>query len=328
MEFTNQSQWPAELVRSALSGNEDDPLLAICILKVTYEVGEDGSLRLAEEQLPVMTEPEEGDLGWIPSDTAPQKPGFDIFALGHARHPEGRSVPSMTVRLQVGQEIRDLAVFGDRYWVREQDRILATAPEPFEAMPMSWSRSYGGSAKAHGYEVPYAYNPVGRGFVLLEDHAHGAPLPNIEDPLARIGSWADQPKPACFAPVPLSTMFTVDRGMEVDREAGTQRVKPEVFQSAHPSLVFTDVPPGTEVSIYGMGPSGRLAFQMPDLRARVQVSFDDDVHDVESRVDTLGILADDSRIFLLHRSPFKYRVVPGQLRTTTLEVLDPGAPQP
>jgi hypothetical protein len=328
VDFTNQSQWPAELVRSALSGNEDDPLLAVCILKVTYDVREDGSLRLAEDQLQVLTEPEEGELGWMPADTAPRKPGFDVFALGHARPPEGGPVSSMTVRLQVGEEIRDLAVFGDRHWVRNDDRVAATAPEPFERMPLSWSRSYGGSARAHGYEVPYAYNPAGLGFVLLEDHVDGAPLPNIEDPSARIASWADQPKPACFAPVPISTMFTVDRGMEVDREAGTQRVKPEVFQSAHPSLVFSDVSPGTGVSIYGMGPSGRLGFRMPDLRARVRVAFDDDVHDVEGRVDTLGILADESRIFLLHRSPFKYRVVPGQIRTTTLEVLDPGAPQP
>lgn len=328
MEFKNPSQWPAELVRSALSGNENDPLLAVCVLKVTYDIREDRSLCLAEDQLPVLTEPGEGDLGWMPADTAPQKPGFDVFAMGHAHHPEGTAVPSMTVRLRVGEEIRDLAVFGDRQWVKSHDGIVATAPEPFETMPLSWSRSYGGAARAHGYEVPYSYNPVGRGFVLLEDHADGVPLPNVEDPAARIGSWTDQPKPAGFAPVPISTMFTVDRGMEVDREAGIQRVKPEVFQSAHPSLVFCDVPAGTQVSIYGMGPSGRLSFRMPDLRARVQVSFDDDVHDVEGRVDTLGILADESRIFLLHRSPFKYRVVSGQLRTTTLEVLDPGAPQP
>jgi len=315
-------------VRSALSDDESEPLLAVCILKVTYEIGTDGSVRVAEEQLPVAAEPEEGELGWTPADTAPRKPGFDVLVRGHARHPDGRPVPSLTVRLRVGEEIRDLAVFGDRYWIRDGDRLVASEPEPFETIPLAWSRAYGGEAQAKEYTVPNAYNPSGLGYVLQEEHAPGVALPNIEDPSDRITSWSDQPRPMGFAPVPTSTMFTVDRGVEIDRDQGTQRVKPEVFQTAHPALVFDDVAPGTTVSLYGMGPSGRLAFRVPHLRARVEASFDDETHEVEGRVDTLCVLADESRFFLLHRSPFKYRVVPGQLRVTTLHVDSTGAPTP
>lgn len=328
MDFVCDAPFEATLVRSALSADEDDPLLAVAVLKVTYRIGEDGSVEIDDEQLPIREEPDEGELGWIPQDTVPRKPRFDVFALGHARAPERRPVPSLTVRLQVGGETRDVWVFGDRRWVERDGRIVATEPEPFVEMPLAYSRAYGGAARAKGREVPYGYNPEGRGYVLLEEHADGAPLPNVEDPENPVRSWEDQPVPAGLAPVPLASLFTVDRGMEVDRDAGTQRVKPEVFQAAHPRLTFDDVPAGTSVTLYGMTEDGPLAFRMPDLRARVEVELEDETHEVAGRVDTLCLLPDESRFFLLHRSPFKYRVVPEQTRVTRLYVESPGAPAP
>jgi hypothetical protein len=328
VDFRNESPWEAELVRSVLSPDESEPLLAICVVKITYDILPDGSLRLSEEQLPVATAPEDSDLGWVPSDAVPRKPAFDVLVLGHARDPGGRPVPSMTVRLQVGKATRDLAVFGDRVWRQEENGIRATEPEPFEEMPLTYERAYGGTAEALGYETPYAWNPGGKGYVLEEKYADGSPLPNVEDPEARIASWSDQPTPAGFAPVPLASLFTVDRGVEISEDRSSQRVKPDVFQAAHPRLVFPDVPPDTRIWLHGMGPEGRLGFAMPRIEARVEASFDDERYPVEGRVDTLCILADEARCFVLHRSPFKYRMVPEQLRVTTLHVDDAGAPPP
>lgn len=330
MDFVCDAPFDAEatLVRSALSPDPDEPLLGVVVLKVTYRVEDDGSVVLDDDQLEIREEPDEGELGWVPQDTVPRKPRVDVFAFGHARAPEGRPVPSLTVRLQVGDTTRDVWVFGDRRWVERNGRIVATEPEPFVEMPLAYSRAYGGAAAAKGREVPYAYNPEGRGYVLMAEHADGVPLPNVEDPENPVRSWEDRPKPAGLAPVPLASLFTVDRGMEVDREAGTQRVKPEVFQAAHPRMTFEDVPAGTPVTLHGMTEGGPLSFRVPDLRARVEVDLEDETHAVEGRVDTLCILPDESRFFLLHRSPFKYRVVPEQKRVTRLHVDSPGAPTP
>src|SRR5690606_6855814 len=87
-------------------------------------------------------------------------------------------------------------------------------PEPFDGIPLSWSRAYGGTVRlAPGFlpgsevphpggEVAYPQNPEGMGFILTEDDAHGAPLPNLEDPAALMTKPLDRPIPAGFAPCP------------------------------------------------------------------------------------------------------------------------------
>jgi hypothetical protein len=320
MDFVNDSPFEAELVRSVLSPEDSEPRLAIVVLKVTYGIGDDGEATVADEQLAIRREIEETELGPVPDDAAVQKPGFDVLVLGTARSPEGRPVTEMRIDLRVGAESRGLVLFGDRRWVRDRGGLVASPPEPFEEMPLSYARAYGGKAKAMGYEVPYPYNPSGRGYVLEEKYADEVPLPNIEDPDALIASWEDQPLPAGFAPIPLGSMFTVERGIEFDPETREQRVKPEVFQNAHPKLVFSEVAPGTEIGLTGMGPAGDLSFRLPDLRASVAVELGGDSYRPEGRVDTLCILPDERRFFLVHRTPFKYRFVPEQIRVARLSV--------
>jgi hypothetical protein len=327
-------------VRSALSTDDREPMLAVVVVKVAYAVDAAGTVGLAPEQDPIRLEAEETELGVLPPDAAPVKPGFDVLILGRAVAPEGKPAPRMTVRLDVGETARELAVFGDRRWVKRPPEgkpkkrkknepepppvFAASLPEPFTALPLTYANAYGGKAKVGVYKAPYAYNLEGKGFCMEAEAAEGLALPNVEDPRALIRSWEDQPRPAGFAPLPLGTLFTVERGVTHDAETNEQTVHPEVFQNAHPDLVFAEVPPGTPIVVTGMTPEGRLAFALPDLRASVTVRLGETDYRPEGKVDTLTIHPEEGRFVLTHRTPFKYRVVPEEIRTAVLTVESPG----
>ncbi len=347
MDFINDSPFPAELIRSVIVPGDAEPMLGVVVVKVTYEVAPDGSLRPAAEQLPIRREAEETGFGVEPPDTAAQKPGCDLFVFGRAVAPGGAPATGMRVRLRVGDAMRELAIHGDRFWDMEEVedkkkkkkklkkgetppppeyRWWITEPRPFTEIPLDYAHAYGGKAKALNYESPYPYNPAGKGFILQGVEAKGVPLPNVEDPSAPVRTWEDRPRPVGFAPVELGTMFTVERGIEYDAERNEQRVKPEVFHNAHPDLVFPALPPGTSILVEGMTPEAPFAFRLPELAVRVEVKLGEKVYEPAGKVDTVAVYVDPRRVYLIHRTPFKYVVVPEELRTARLEVLGTGVP--
>jgi len=56
------------------------------------------------------------------------------------------------------------------------------------------------------------------------------------------------------------------------------------------------------------------------LRARVSVQLEDHIDYPSGKPDTLCIMADERRFYIIHRTPFKYRFVPEQVRITRLSV--------
>lgn len=109
-----------------------------------------------------------------PSELEPFKRRGECFVLGACHPPEGRAAVSQ-VAFQVGPVQKKLAVFGDR-----TPSTFAT-PEPFESMPLSWSRA-----------AASADNPL------------GARIPNFEDP-ARLMRGADD-RPALATTLPISPL--------------------------------------------------------------------------------------------------------------------------
>ena len=81
------------------------------------------------------------------------------------------SPAACAVRARFGACEKTLLAFGDRYW----DGNRASAPRPFESMPIDWSRAYGGA--------DFALNGGGRGR-LAQDGVTW--LPNIESPHERL----------------------------------------------------------------------------------------------------------------------------------------------
>lgn len=88
--------------------------------------------------------------------------------------PPERNAAACAVRARVGDREKTLVVHGDRVW---NGRVAGTAT-PFDAMPLDWSRAYGGAG--------FAANPIGKGRAPAGPEPR--PLPNTEyavSPLTR-----------------------------------------------------------------------------------------------------------------------------------------------
>lgn len=128
-------------------------------------------------------------------DKGQLKPRAEMIIAGHALAPGDLPVTALKVTARFGDRVKRLAVFGDRFW-RNTDRGLELAgPAPFDKMPVSEARAFGGEG--------FGANRAGKGFGAdkLLEAGFDAPLPNVEDADNLILSPADMPQPAHFGPI-------------------------------------------------------------------------------------------------------------------------------
>jgi hypothetical protein len=212
----------------------DGKLWLVCVAKRTYSFG-GGRLWLADEQVPVLEEPdieqdEHGRLRTLREDVdmLPPKVATDVVVTGRAYAPGGKA-REMQVAVAVGKNARVLRVTGDRRAeVFNEGHVRFSDPEPFDSVPLSWELAYGGyDAYAHDELDPpervngkrvepsprdegvfaYPRNKVGRGYFIDvdRDRADGELLPQIEDPADLLTPgrfFLQNPKAWLDAPVP------------------------------------------------------------------------------------------------------------------------------
>lgn len=151
----------------------------------------------------------------------------DVVVLGHAYARPGTRRGHASIR--VGPVHKRLEVFGDRKVASSRDgRIVFSEPEPFERMPVTKERAYGGRdavterewgnpyellEKQLGWDAaahsPFAYprNRAGRGYLVTAtaQACEALELPNLEDPAGLLaphalavghpGRWPTMPLP-------------------------------------------------------------------------------------------------------------------------------------
>jgi hypothetical protein len=204
------------------------PEFAYALVKFTYDIV-DGRCKRAPVQ-PLFHDIRDPGIEpkWMPGcDFWPHKLRTDVAVRGSAHAPGGRPVRSHRIQVLVGEEGRAIQVFGDRVveWPA-RGQLRFGAPAPFTAMPVEWSRAYGGwdrrvptgfgpnptiaELSRLEYDHPGAYprNPWGCGYIVVDEPADGIPLPNLEDPNQLLDPatfvtgdprlWHRQPLPACF----------------------------------------------------------------------------------------------------------------------------------
>ncbi|RSZ60366.1 DUF2169 domain-containing protein [Massilia atriviolacea] len=122
---------------------------------------------LNEQGLWPMLASELGDSKVLDLGMPKQYPEFLVSGFGYTRHQQDKTRCAVSAR--VGAIEKSLTVFGERYWIAGG----ASAPAPFDAMPLDWAHAYGGAACAS--------NPLGRG--MAPDQIGGQQvirLPNVE----------------------------------------------------------------------------------------------------------------------------------------------------
>jgi hypothetical protein len=260
-------------------------LLVVCVAG-RFEMPKPGravsdSLRVAPKQVPPPVqdvfwgEPGQSSLRYETQSTY-YRPGTDIYLNGHARPPDGRPVSEMRVRLQVGPCTKEIVVIGDRTW---DDGLLGpspSAPQAFDAVPLVYERSFGGSLPEGGGRKA-AWEPrnlAGRGLYRDASEAHGNPLPNLEDPKRRIRSWSDRPPPAGLGAVFRAWQPRVALAGTYDARWLEQRcplwpldLDLRYFHAAAAGLVASPhLKGGERVRIDGVAPGGAIEFQVPHRR--------------------------------------------------------------
>jgi len=312
---TVENETPFAFDMMGLADEEGRPLLLL-VVKATYTFGDSG-LKLADTQVPVKWggeprgKPGESSDKYEPG-TAFIKPATDVVLLGHAYPPQKGAMEGL-VALQVGPLKKAVRVVGERTWFRNMGHIAATRPLPFDKLPLTWERAFGGWDRTDAAKPAFEpRNPVGTGFRASARHfEEGLKLPNLEDPAEPLREFGQRVTPVGFG-------FTSPHWQPRAKYAGTydeawnKTRKPllpkdfdrRFFNAAAPGLVAPGYLKGNEpVVIAGASPKGRLAFPLPGQAAPVitmELAGGEDAKP-ELRLDTVILDTDAEQVQLLWR---------------------------
>jgi len=304
--------------------DEQQRPVVVPLVKASFQIGDDGRCTPAAQQIAVNptgecwgADPRTSSYKYEP-EMAFTKPTTDVVLVGHAHAPRGGTT-ELRVGLRVGTGSaaveKEAIVFGDRRWIRTAGFASPSKPAPFEKVPLTYERAYGGWDRAHPDPAKHACeprNPVGVGFRGSGGFEEGLPLPNVEDPRAPIRSLGDRPPPAGFGFVsphwaPRAALAgTFDEAWTKSRAP----LLPLDFQRRHlnaasPGLIAPTYLRGSEpVVAVGVRPEGLLSFTLPGLApptARVLLVDGAEPQDVTLNLDTVIIEPDERRVILLWR---------------------------
>jgi hypothetical protein len=176
--------------------------------RATYNVRDDGSLVLAEEQPPPVLIPEyRGEPGVsslaYDSDLLLVKPATDILVNASAYAPNARPATKVDVCVRVADVAKTLVVYGERTYSAGLGLLSVSSPRPFVSRPLIYEVAFGGTDLAdpdprrHRMDLR---NPVGRGIASSAEQLDGKPVHSVEYPSgdpSKVG-------PAGFGPIDLS----------------------------------------------------------------------------------------------------------------------------
>lgn len=235
-------------------------------------------LALDHEQLPVplgdtyVGTPGLSSLRWE-GQAGCVRSGTDIYLHGYACAPFGQAVRQLSISVQIGPCERHAVIFGDRTWQRGLWGLRPSEPSPFERMPLTYERCFGGRLEqANGQDaVATELNPVGTGLSLRDADVAGRPLPNLEDPAALIRNPTDRPRPQGFGPVARGWMprrafaGTYDETwIAKNAPLWPADVDPRFLSAAAPGLFAKPhLQGGEQVTLTGMHPLGTIQFRLP-----------------------------------------------------------------
>jgi hypothetical protein len=321
VDLDNRTPFPARLLRFQRA--EDAPIDGALVVKGTFE--QDASRRWVPvgEQLPIVDSPLPTAFGIFHGEMFMRKDGVDLGVLGTVRLP--RAQRSAEVTVSVGAHRSTLMVYGDRRWVSDGNRgLVASRPEPFQEMPLSYERAYGGKT-AHDYEEAFwPDNPVGRGYYLSEGAAVGQPLPNIESATSRpVRLWSDRPAVAGWGPYPCfwglracEAVTPPDANDAVDLPSISVRIN----NNAHPDLVLPELPDRAEIQIKGLRGED-VVYAVPRFAPQLEVSAGGSViAQPPVQVDGVFVWADLDRVTVTGRARFTYPYNRGEIRHARLSL--------
>lgn len=298
----------------------------VVVVKGTFAIPAGGQEpQLSKEQFPIVeadrftTEPGLSAPVYE-SDYAPVKPRCDVVLLGSAYASHGLAAERVRVSLQVGPMRKQFDVIGNRFWIGGVFEPVATRPEPFTVMPLSYDVAFGGidnlNADPSQHEA-HALNPIGRGYFPKCGAApiNGKPLPNTEEP----GQPVASPKQA-YRPMGLGPIGRAWQPRQTYAGTYNQQWIDDVFpflpkdfderyhQCAPPDQQIEHLKGGEEVVLANLTPQGETAFRLPTVEMPVTFYFKNyQGKEVSAAADTLIIEPDLGRFIIVWRASLPLR---------------------
>lgn len=178
----------------------------VVVVKGTFDVERSGTLLPASTQLELVRADEHsGDPECSAvvreSEFALEKPFVDVVVDGYAINPAGVPVRELVVALDIEGRRKVAVVTGERRWVRSVAGFVASTPQPFTRIPLTFERAFGGIDDSDpGATVAELRNLVGVGFQPNRKAAdiEGRSLPNIERPDDRVTAPRSRTAPIGF----------------------------------------------------------------------------------------------------------------------------------
>ena len=291
----------------------------LIVSKSTWAIGKDGRLSVADEQMPIISEPvyagEPGKSCLLhDTDIVLQKPGTDCVMFGHAWAQESRA-PYVDVSFSVGPVNKKLRVFGERRWSRNRVGMASIQKmAPIEKLALTWENAFGGADTSWHDPALHEFcleNPVGRGFMAAKSNIDydGQLLPEIENPVDLITKPGQRPKPVGFGMIAPYWQPRARYAGAYD-ENWRKHINPllpadfdlRFNSSAASGLCATGHLTGAEqVRIEGACRSGLLCFDLHGVRPNATAGFRHREDDIDMRLDTVMIEPDESRLVMTWR---------------------------
>jgi hypothetical protein len=344
MRLVNHTAVPATVTTSDVEGSTQR--MGLLTAKATFRFDDQGRVEL-ESQKPfaLLAQDETTTLGVLPADLQPRTDrALEVIVLGHAYAPRERPLPALTVALAVGKVRREMRVLGDRSWA--PNRKAVSRPIPFAKMPLTYARAFGGSVPINldresvfdlsdtcnkrgvGFDAERMARELGRvlrappGYPTLPA-GYVRRLPNLEDPRTPIAGWEDAPLPLCWATVPIDVPLWAARKTK-DQPVPPPPPRLDDLKQDLPSVASYRAHPDWVIPLPASAPRLRLE-NLLDSTPTLEVSLPDfgvvADYTITGRLgrrslmpQTLVLLPDRRRFYVVYRLPFNFQFQPGDER--------------
>lgn len=294
--------------------------LLVASVKGTFNLPSNGKEpELTDDQVPLVeADSFTGEPGFsstkYETDYVPMKPRCDVLLNASAYAPGGRPSTRITVSLQIGSISKSFEVVGNRVWVSTLVGAVASQPEQFTMMPISYDKAFGGVDTAHPDPAKhrfYEFNHAGVGFhyQTAREYIDGTPLPNTEESRRPVDSPRGSYRPMALGPIGRAWTPRVQFAGTYDQN-WIDNIFPflppdfdERYYQAAPEDQQMDCPRGgEEVVLRNLTPEGYTSFRLPEVDMPV-VFYPRHGENIETQavVDTIVIEPD------LHRFTMTWR---------------------
>jgi hypothetical protein len=294
----------------AWSRNRDGVHEWLVALKAVFDIRDDGSLRIADEQMAPLQLPEyNGEPGAsslkYDADVIAPKPSTDVLVNGSAHAPDGRPSTDFVVTMRVASIEKSLRVRGSRQWEDGAFGLSASDMQPVTSVPLVYEHAYGGFDRSHPDPARQRLdlrNPVGCGLVPRE----GDLLPCIEYPSGSL----EKNGPAGFGAI--DSFWSPRRQWVGTYDEHWQRERfplppldwdPRALLCAPlDQLPSTALRGGELIELTNLTPDGLLRFTLPRIYWRFRTRIDGRLEDHPAHLGTVIIEPDQRRVILVWQS--------------------------